>query len=191
MPPAASPTATWDHPRSRGVYQERGEGHQFPAGSSPLARGLHRGVGARPSERRIIPARAGFTRCDTSPMRPRSDHPRSRGVYSQGMLVMPLSLGSSPLARGLRVTSRNDYLEGRIIPARAGFTSRLCRWCVPWADHPRSRGVYRWWTKEPPGDAGSSPLARGLPGRRDRGRLRLGIIPARAGFTSSACRSPT
>ena len=29
-----------DHPRSRGVYQKAGEGHQFPAGSSPLARGL-------------------------------------------------------------------------------------------------------------------------------------------------------
>ena len=34
------------------------------------------------------------------------------------------------------------------------------------------------------GPPGSSPLARGLPGRAARGRRRPGIIPARAGFTS-------
>ena len=54
-----------------------------------------------------------------------------------------------------------------------------------WWDHPRSRGVYvsdalaaasRW---------GSSPLARGLHQSRSRRGRRLGIIPARAGFTGS------
>ena len=53
----------------------------------------------------------------------------------------------------------------------------------PWRDHPRSRGVY---SPSEPGSAstpGSSPLARGLPGARRSLRRRLGIIPARAGFT--------
>ena len=50
-----------DHPRSRGVYG-RGPGGPGPAaGSSPLARGLHRACLSAGLDRGIIPARAGFT----------------------------------------------------------------------------------------------------------------------------------
>ena len=56
------------------------------------------------------------------------------------------------------------------------------------ADHPRSRGVYR----SPPTFLreliGSSPLARGLRPRIKSSRINFRIIPARAGFTASACR---
>ena len=70
-----------DHPRSRGVY--RGIDIQFPAppGSSPLARGLREYYDVNATWRRIIPARAGFTR---APVKRHS-----------------LIAGSSPLARGL------------------------------------------------------------------------------------------
>ena len=52
-------------------------------------------------------------------------------------------------------------------------------------DHPRSRGVYPQVVPQKAGDAGSSPLARGLP-RTQFNTVRLeGIIPARAGFTPS------
>ena len=74
--------------------------------------------------------------------------------------------GSSPLARGLLKKCLSDLRAGRIIPARAGFTTRCSRPCVPGRDHPRSRGVYR--------------EACGRPS----GHLR--IIPARAGFTLPA-----
>ena len=74
-----------------------------------------------------------------------------------------------------------------IIPARAGFTSRLRLRAGPRRDHPRSRGVY----VDAAGDhialTGSSPLARGLRPVRRRRQCGLGIIPARAGFT--ACRT--
>ena len=55
--------------------------------------------------------------------------------------------------------------------------------------HPRSRGVYscRFLSGEVAG--GSSPLARGLPLCSYRALCRGGIIPARAGFTSSAWMS--
>ena len=51
-------------------------------------------------------------------------------------------------------------------------------------DHPRSRGVYTSaaWAQDL--DAGSSPLARGLPLDAARGLPHSGIIPARAGFTA-------
>ena len=91
--------------------------------------------------------------------------------------------GSSPLARGLRPYSGHRDRLGRIIPARAGFTKRRSYRRLDPRDHPRSRGVYA-----PPalmrrGRTGSSPLARGLRPRQLFRRRRMGIIPARAGFT--------
>ena len=92
-------------------------------GSSPLARGLLPSSARRRRPGRIIPARAGFTRVFTHEERTYRDHPRSRGVYDDFELADWLMEGSSPLARGLRhwLTGRVD--EGRIIPARAGFTN--------------------------------------------------------------------
>ena len=51
-------------------------------------------------------------------------------------------------------------------------------------DHPRSRGVYVALFPTCERLSGSSPLARGLPGRPGAGASADGIIPARAGFTS-------
>ena len=51
----------WDHPRSRGVYQEMTTFLNVSEGSSPLARGLPYPVRRRAMMTRIIPARAGFT----------------------------------------------------------------------------------------------------------------------------------
>ena len=93
-----------DHPRSRGVYTARSSTRPGPPGSSPLARGLPDSRGCRHPHLGIIPARAGFTGMTRSP-RPMtvgiiparagftecvhlhgdasSDHPRSRGVYTE------------------------------------------------------------------------------------------------------------
>ena len=136
-----------DHPRSRGVYYPFSSAHLVGRGSSPLARGLQfRGEDAR-DERRIIPARAGFTGRRRPRPCARADHPRSRGVYPLGPIAP-----SGPR---------------RIIPARAGFTPRrdgAPGWCE---DHPRSRGVYTIRTAQKNYDRGSSPLARGLRRCRD------------------------
>ena len=50
-----------DHPRSRGVYGIGMFIATFAAGSSPLARGLLHETVMQFAQRRIIPARAGFT----------------------------------------------------------------------------------------------------------------------------------
>jgi len=55
------PHQGWDHPRSRGVYGAWYTGDMVPAGSSPLARGLHWNNYLVTSNVGIIPARAGFT----------------------------------------------------------------------------------------------------------------------------------
>ena len=154
-------------------------------GSSPLARGLLKGTDIEAKKTGIIPARAGFT--DTQTLLPRKvrDHPRSRGVYLSQLLGQRVILGSSPLARGLLHSGEHGDDACRIIPARAGFTRSYQNHLQKYWDHPRSRGVYLpvAWATSP--WLGSSPLARGLRnGVRDHLHLR-GIIPARAGFTSS------
>ena len=93
-----------DHPRSRGVYHHE----------------LRHGQAAD----RIIPARAGFTSRRPPTEAPTRDHPRSRGVYNLLLMVIMLTLGSSPLARGLHRVGRRIRRRSRIIPARAGFTVR-------------------------------------------------------------------
>ena len=97
--------------------------------------------------------------------------------------------GSSPLARGLLTVNWVTVMGSRIIPARAGFTGCASTTTTSDPDHPRSRGVYH----DPlPGwacDAGSSPLARGLPAEGRCVPLRGRIIPARAGFTPGSTRT--
>ena len=116
--------------------------------------------------RRIIPARAGFTKTSIPSQCAAADHPRSRGVYYNEIGHETIDQGSSPLARGLRLPGPHGPGEGRIIPARAGFTALGAR---------------------DPGDGGgSSPLARGLLTRFLNATAEKRIIPARAGFTRGA-----
>ena len=142
----------------------------------------------------MIPACAGFTRRAVWRSRARTDHPRSRGVYVAPLAAVDQWAGSSPLARGLHHRRDHRGHARRIIPARAGFTVRQ-----PWRsparpDHPRSRGVYAGLNIPAIWADGSSPLARGL--RSSGGIIAkgAGIIPARAGFTSTVrpprCRRP-
>ena len=180
-----------DHPRSRGVYWRLEVEVLAGRGSSPLARGLRDVPGHPLNLRRIIPARAGFTRSSTSGRSRSRDHPRSRGVYGRASPARRGLVGSSPLARGLPSHVRRRVAGPGIIPARAGFTSGGGTLGPSPQDHPRSRGVYRSrraGTTLPPG---SSPLARGLLDRHPLARVQSGIIPARAGFTRSMLGVPS
>ena len=174
-----------DHPRSRGVYGSIMNSAHALIGSSPLARGLRAPGLLLVLGARIIPARAGFTiLVRNSVTRPR-DHPRSRGVYRVFESDSVTTAGSSPLARGLPAVLPEADGGRRIIPARAGFTLTSPPIRCLLSDHPRSRGVYAAVLLACWSYGGSSPLARGLPAVRARGRRVSRIIPARAGFTTS------
>ena len=174
-----------DHPRSRGVYSGWRPGIVGSIGSSPLARGLPGDDLHVRQGRRIIPARAGFTIISLLRNCVSSDHPRSRGVYFSDDFNGLKAFGSSPLARGLRMSGRVHRATLRIIPARAGFTFRGIFFRESRRDHPRSRGVYGGVNLRTLETDGSSPLARGLHQNAGTGAVSSRIIPARAGFTSS------
>ncbi len=99
-------------------------------------------------------------------------------------------MGSSPLARGLPEDRLLDAGAARIIPARAGFTPGKQPARTPPTDHPRSRGVYPRSPGSPRTYPGSSPLARGLQRQWPELHEAVGIIPARAGFTTAVARTP-
>ena len=96
----AAPTKPPVHPRSRGEHPYP-EGYcEAIRGSSPLARGAPRRPAGRSPCRRFIPARAGSTIKLDLNTDPSTVHPRSRGEHSRTDKMVPLSCGSSPLARG-------------------------------------------------------------------------------------------
>ena len=99
--------------------------------------------------------------------------------------------GSSPLARGLRVSKILTATLWGIIPARAGFTVRPRRVGRMESDHPRSRGVYGGAAASALMGGGSSPLARGLPWTISSRKYQYRIIPARAGFTAQSSNLPS
>ena len=189
--PLFSPRRTLgaDHPRSRGVYSRSTAITGRCSGSSPLARGLRHRRPRQQGLRRIIPARAGFTLEVGVGEGRDEDHPRSRGVYSTGEDRVSITPGSSPLARGLPTPSSGPGLPARIIPARAGFTLDEGSGRSAARDHPRSRGVYSRTTTASICSWGSSPLARGLQPVGTADDVHGGIIPARAGFTTTASSS--
>ncbi len=97
--------------------------------------------------------------------------------------------GSSPLVRGaLREDGRVEFREG-IIPARAGSTVCTVHHDLQREDHPRSCGEHVPRVTVAPSRRGSSPLVRGAPFVFVLVPRDTGIIPARAGSTSTSFRS--
>ena len=154
-------------------------------GSSPHARGLRAFFRGAVVGGGIIPARAGFTGHHRLIRQKRPDHPRTRGVYSLLGPLLSCPFGSSPHARGLHRNASPSRAAIGIIPARAGFTSGPRGPGPAGRDHPRTRGVYRVAALAGFRGLGSSPHARGLQMSNRSGVVKGGIIPARAGFTSS------
>ena len=164
MRSASSRCPARDHPRACGVYLLRSCPGGSSAGSSPRVRGLPARPPVVAAGVRIIPARAGFT-CPYGPAPgSRPDHPRACGVYGFSHAAHSVGSGSSPRVRGLPWYTRH----------RAGR----------FRDHPRACGVYLVRDQLGRVIGGSSPRVRGLRGRGRVPPRRLGIIPARAGFTA-------
>ena len=111
-----------------------------PSGSSPRVRGKRQAHGTTARGQRLIPARAGKTRCHRGCHLLLRAHPRACGenvVCSTTSFTFP---GSSPRVRGKRSDSHRGRSRAGLIPARAGKTGgSVCRSRSPRA-HPRACG---------------------------------------------------
>ena len=98
--------------------------------------------------------------------------------------VKTSSVGSPPLARGVRGEWWNWFCTNRITPACAGSTGLQLPAAVQIQDHPRLRGEYtRSGAKEIP-KVGSPPLARGVQECMLEFCVSPRITPACAGSTT-------
>ena len=171
------------HPLARGEHSDRTMQNDLQQGSSPLARGTHRGTLGGQARIRLIPARAGTTLPNGVWYNARGAHPRSRGDHRNVVLVGGRFQGSSPLARGTPLDNSSHIHYRGLIPARAGNTRPQEEDGAMTRAHPRSRGEHSMPMSAYRVVRGSSPLARGtraiLTGYQNSSRL----IPARAGNT--------
>ena len=83
--------------------------------------------------------------------------------------------------RGKVQTAQDNLTQTGIIPAHAGKSHYLYKFCTLVQDHPRSCGEKAAGAARTTARKGSSPLMRGKGSRRHRLRWRQGIIPAHAG----------
>ena len=174
-----------DHPRACGANISLITGMSIRNGSSPRVRGKLQRVVEYVGDGRIIPARAGQTSKVSARHSARSDHPRACGANTSSSRLDLLECGSSPRVRGKRADLRPATAATRIIPARAGQTSRRPWHGIRRLDHPRACGANSLALANAASLDGSSPRVRGkLIGGIDVVRL-IRIIPARAGQTRS------
>ncbi len=115
-----------DHPRLRGEHTTWTTSARSAGGSSPLARGTPSSSSLTSSGNGIIPACAGNTSVPLRNVRRRRDHPRLRGEHVVNPVTPDTVVGSSPLARGTRMTTSATSRRTRIIPACAGNTRWRC-----------------------------------------------------------------
>ena len=152
-------------------------------GSSPRVRGKLSGSSEPAGPVGLIPARAGKTRPTVVVRVRRRAHPRACGENRRARRGGRRGWGSSPRVRGKRRTRLPGPSRCGLIPARAGKTGWSSARTGAATAHPRACGENaprRHCTQRA---GGSSPRVRGKPARIRRGRVCLGLIPARAGKT--------
>ena len=95
-------------------------------------------------------------------------------------------VGSSPRERGTHCAGPNGSREARIIPARAGNTTRSGSSLGTTADHPRASGEHFCLAMPRFSANGSSPRERGTLEQVSQASNGRRIIPARAGNTQDS-----
>ena len=114
-----------DHPRACGANISLQMSRTMPHGSSPRVRGKHAFRLPDRYRYRIIPARAGQTMFAMIFSLAHTDHPRACGANEHGLPADVDDRGSSPRVRGKPDDDHHGSRVRRIIPARAGQTSRI------------------------------------------------------------------
>ena len=137
--------------------------------------------------RGLIPARAGKTLATTNNTLPVEAHPRAGGENLQDIFDLVSAAGSSPRGRGKPPRGCHRPGARRLIPARAGKTCRHRYLPESPRAHPRAGGENPAMLGSSLQLFGSSPRGRGKLGEGQGQHGQTGLIPARAGKTSSCC----
>ena len=178
------------HPRACGENHGPACRSRANLGSSPRVRGKLSRCGPSWRARRLIPARAGKTISDGLTAQVAGAHPRACGENLSWPSVMRGMMGSSPRVRGKRVGVERSVHGDGLIPARAGKTPKARPASTQSRAHPRACGENLIDNANPLMKLGSSPRVRGKRHEGVGGVNDDGLIPARAGKTSSTTPTP-
>ena len=149
------------HPRAGGENARDTARTWIDRGSSPRGRGKPRQDRRSHQRRRLIPARAGKTRCHRDDIGRCEAHPRAGGENCWRWCRSCRRSGSSPRGRGkLADLPGSDDAFG-LIPARAGKTRRACPATKSPMALPRAGGENRIVLPSSRRSRGSSPRGRG------------------------------
>ncbi len=180
-----------DHPRACGEQPPCKSSSSQAPGSSPRVRGAGTSTNGGHVLAGIIPARAGSSCLCRRHHTRRRDHPRACGEQLRALNKQLYSQGSSPRVRGAAAQTARTCPALGIIPARAG-SSLLFFWShYALRDHPRACGEQFSIRVNAPAQSGSSPRVRGAAQPAWISPWRLGIIPARAGSSTTVARTST
>ena len=160
------------------------------SGSSPRLRGTrvaHSGVRGCA---RFIPAPAGNTGRGRARMASAAVHPRACGEHASFIMACRASCGSSPRLRGTRSVGNHIHAGSRFIPAPAGNTLAACSTRRLKTVHPRACGEHARCRGGGRRARGSSPRLRGTRSHVWVCKIVDRFIPAPAGNTQQAARSP-
>ena len=155
-------------------------------GSSPRGRDGQAGHGRQGPDVGLIPARAGRSAARRSARIAARAHPRAGGAVGRCDRALVAGRGSSPRGRGgLGAFALTSSVVG-LIPARAGRSASHRHAGTQTGAHPRAGGAVNDRVVRRRPEGGSSPRGRGgqppdMPTAMDKG-----LIPARAGRSSSA-----
>ena len=151
------------HPRAGGENNRSRRGRRTLPGSSPRGRGKHGPGTLQALIARLIPARAGKTAPVCNSVHKHRAHPRAGGENPKCYPFHTTKTGSSPRGRGKRADSTPNIFPQRLIPARAGKTSRSQAKMPAFGAHPRAGGENRAGNRKRACIPGSSPRGRGKP----------------------------
>ncbi len=178
------------YPRWRGEHDHHIRHVVDRSGLSPLARGTPTLHFVDPPYLRFIPAGAGNTQQLEQYVQTGKVYPRWRGEHRACASAFSRSSGLSPLARGTPCRQRSGDKRKRFIPAGAGNTAGGRYYSRINAVYPRWRGEHISVLRRISARNGLSPLARGTPSSSCLTCSSLRFIPAGAGNTPCALKTP-
>ncbi len=175
-PPAVHPHACGEH---TGVC----EGTRGSLGSSPRMWGTHQRLLYVVFEIRFIPTHVGNTPIRTRCRQGPPVHPHACGEHSPQLLIILISLGSSPRMWGTHDRRPAEEVGDRFIPTHVGNTlcGRLGAGVV--AVHPHACGEHLAMVLAEVQGVGSSPRMWGTPGPTGPGPRCRRFIPTHVGNT--------
>ena len=130
------------HPRGHGEHLKAEIDTLNEDGSSPWARGTLSILRLRIVSFRFIPVGTGNTCVAASFCLCSAVHPRGHGEHDVSIVVHDHQAGSSPWARGTRISSDNQTAAVRFIPVGTGNTGTFNTPSLSLPVHPRGHGEH-------------------------------------------------